>query len=158
TTTVNDIEHIEAQSLLGVGIVKIFFQPGTDIRLASAQITASSQLTLKSMPPGTTPPLIINYSASTVPIVQVAISGKGFNEQQLSDYANNVIRTRLITVPGAVIPAPYGGKSRQVQIDLNPEALHSKGVSAADVSAALAAQMQIAPAGFIKIGNFQYNL
>ena len=158
TTTVNDIEHIEAQSLTGIGIVKIYFQPGADIRLANAQITAVSQTMLKQMPPGATPPLILNYSASTVPILQLALSGKGLTEQQLGDFALNTIRTDLVTVPGAAVPYPYGGKTRQVQVDIDPVALQSKGLSAQDVGNAIAAQNQITPAGFVKIGKFQYIL
>jgi len=158
TTTVNDIEHIEAQSLSGIGIVKIYFQPGADIRLANAQITAVSQTVLKQMPPGATPPLILNYSASTVPILQLALSGSGLSEQQLGDYGLNFIRTNLVTVPGAAIPYPFGGRTRQVQVDIDPVALQSKGLSAQDIGNAIAAQNQINPAGFVKIGNYQYNL
>ncbi|MGC1302798.1 MAG: efflux RND transporter permease subunit [Caulobacteraceae bacterium] len=158
TTTVNDIQHIEATSLQGMGIVKVYFQPGADIRLANAQITAISQTLLRQLPQGTTPPLIINYSASTVPIVQLALSGKGLSEQQLYDQALNFIRTRLVTVPGAAIPLPYGGKVRQIQVDLDPKLMQSKGVSAQDVGNTLTTQTQITPAGFVKIGEFQYNL
>ncbi|HUD52530.1 efflux RND transporter permease subunit [Parvibaculum sp.] len=158
TTTVNDIEHIEAQSLSGIGIVKIYFQPGADIRLANAQITAVSQTVLKQMPPGATPPLILNYSASTVPILQLALSGSGLSEQQLGDYGLNFIRTNLVTVPGAAIPYPFGGRTRQVQVDIDPVALQSKGLSAQDIGNAIAAQNQINPAGFVKIGSYQYNL
>jgi CzcA family heavy metal efflux pump len=158
TTTVNDIQHIEASSLQGVGIIKIYFQPGADVRLANAQITAISQTLLKQLPPGVTPPLILNYNASTVPIVQLALSGKGMSEQQLYDYGFNFIRTRLVTVPGAAMPFPFGGKVRQIQIDIDPKALQSRGLSAADVGAAISAQTQIVPAGFVKIGEFQYNL
>ena len=120
TTTVNDIEHIVANSYNGVGIIKIFFQPNVDIRTANAQVTAISQTLLKQMPPGATPPLILNYSASTVPIIQVALSGEGLTEQNLADIGINQLRTPLVTVPGAAIPYPFGGKQRQVQIDLNP--------------------------------------
>ena len=120
TTTVNDIEHIDANSYNGFGIVKIFFQPNVDIRTANAQVTAISQTLLKQMPPGATPPLILNYSASTVPIIQLALSGKGLTEQNLADIGINQLRTPLVTVPGAAIPYPFGGKQRQVQIDLNP--------------------------------------
>ncbi len=158
TTTVNDIEHIESTSLQGLGIVKIFLQPGTDVRTATAQVTAVSQTALRQMPPGTTPPLILNYSASTVPIIQLAVSGAGMNEQQTFDMAQNQIRPPLVTVPGAAIPYPYGGKQRQIQIDLDPQALHSKGLSAQDVSNAIAAQNQINPAGFAKIGSYQYEV
>ena len=158
TTTVNDIEHLEATSYAGVGIVKVFFQPGADVRLANAQITAVSQTLLRQLPPGTTPPLILNYNASTVPIVQIALGGRGLTEQQLFDFGFNFMRTRLVTVQGAAVPLPVGGRQRQILIDLDPEALHSKGLSAADVANAIAAQTQITPAGFAKIGAFQLNL
>ena len=158
TTTVNDIEHIEATSYAGIGVVKVYFQPGADIRLANAQITAVSQTLLKQMPPGETPPLILNYSASTVPILQLALGGTGLTEQQLSDLGINFIRTRLVTVPGAAIPYPFGGKTRQIMLDIDPQALAAKGLSPGDVSGAIAAQTQITPAGFVKIGEFQYNL
>ena len=158
TTTVNDIEHIESTSIQGMGIIKIYFQPGADIRLANAQVTAISQTMLKVLPQGSTPPLILDYDASTVPILQLALSGKGLNEQQLYDTGLNFVRTRLVTVPGAAVPYPFGGRVRQIQVDLDPQALQSKGVSAAEVGAALSAQTQIIPAGFVKIGAFQYNL
>ena len=158
TTTVNDIEHIVANSYNGVGIVKIFFQPNVDIRTANAQVTAISQTLLKQMPPGATPPLILNYSASTVPIIQVALSGEGLTEQNLADIGINQLRTPLVTVPGAAIPYPFGGKQRQVQIDLNPQALQARGLSGQDVSNALAAQNLITPVGTQKIGDFEYNI
>src|ERR1700720_2269368 len=158
TTTVNDIEHIVANSYNGFGIVKIFFQPNVDIRTANAQVTAISQTLIKAMPPGATPPLILNYYASTVPIIQVALSGEGLTEQNLADIGINQLRTPLITVPGAAIPYPYGGKQRQVQIDLNLSALQSRGLSGQDVANALAAQNLITPVGTQKIGNFEYNI
>jgi len=158
TTTVNDIEHIEANSYAGFGIVKIFFQPGVNVATANAQVTAVSQTVLKQMPPGTTPPLILNYNASTVPILQLALSGKGLSEQNLADLGLNVIRTRLVTVPGAAIPYPFGGKSRQVQIDLDSAALQARGLSAQDVANALAAQNLITPVGTQKIGAFEYTV
>jgi CzcA family heavy metal efflux pump len=158
TTTVNDIDHVESQSMQGIGIVKIFFQPGADIRTANAQVTAVSQTLLRQLPPGTTPPLILNYSASTVPIVQLALSGRGMSETQLFDLATNQVRPPLVTVPGAAIPLPSGGSQRQIQIDLDPQALQSKGLSAQDVGSAIAAQNQINPAGFAKIGEFQYSV
>ena len=158
TTTVNDIEHIESQSMPGIGIVKIFFQPGADIRTATAQVTSVSQSVLRQMPPGVTPPLILNYSASTVPIIQLALSGKGLSEQQMFDLSINQIRPQLVTVPGAALPYPSGGKQRQIQIDIDPRALQSKGLSAQDVGNAIAAQNQINPAGFVKIGSFQYSV
>ncbi|WP_157220069.1 efflux RND transporter permease subunit [Flavisphingomonas formosensis] len=158
TTTVNDIEHIESQSMQGIGVVKIYFQPGADIRTATAQTTSISQTVLRQMPPGVTPPLILNYSASTVPIIQLAMSGKGLSEQQMFDLAQNQIRPQLVTVPGAAMPYPFGGKQRQIQIDIDPQALQSKGLSAQDVASAIASQNQINPAGFVKIGSFQYSV
>ena len=156
TTTVNDIEHITANSYNGIGIVKIFFQPSADIRTANAQVTSVSQTILKQMPPGATPPLILNYSASTVPIIQLALSGEGLTEQILGDIAINQLRTPLVTVPGAAIPYPYGGKQRQIQIDVDPQKLQSLGLSGQDVATALAAQNLIQPAGTSKIGSFEY--
>ncbi|THD58510.1 efflux RND transporter permease subunit [Phenylobacterium sp.] len=158
TTTVNDVEHTESQSLPGIGIVKIFFQPGTDIRTATAQVTATAQTSIRQMPQGVTPPLVLNYSAATVPILQLADSDKTLSEQKLFDLSQVVIRPVITTVPGAATPYPYGGVVRQIQIDLDPNALQSKGVSANDVSNALAAQNQILPAGFVKIGSYQYNV
>jgi CzcA family heavy metal efflux pump len=158
TTTVNDIDHIESQSLPGIGVVKIYFQPGADVRTATAQVTSVSQTVLKQLPPGVTPPLVLNYSASTVPIVQLALSGVGLSEGKMFDLAVNQVRPGLVTVPGAAIPYPSGGRTRQIQIDLDPEALQSKGLSAQDVGNAIAAQNQINPAGFAKIGGFQYSV
>ena len=158
TTTVNDIEHIVSNSYNGFGIIKIFFQPNVDIRTANAQVTAISQTLIKAMPPGATPPLILNYSASTVPIIQVALSGDGLTEQNLADIGINQLRTPLITVQGAAIPYPYGGKQRQIQIDLDPQALQARGLSAQDVANALAAQNLITPVGTQKIGEFEYNI
>ena len=158
TTTVNDIEHIEANSYTGFGIIKIFFHPSADINMANAQVTAIAQTLLKQMPPGTTPPLILDYSASTVPILQLALSGKGLTEQQLADLGMNTLRSRLVTVQGAAIPWPFGGKSRQVQIDLDAAALQARGLTGQDVSNALAAQNLIAPAGAQKIGSLEYTV
>ncbi len=158
TTTVNDIEHITANSYPGFGIVKIFFQPNVDIRTANAQVTAISQTLIRQLPPGATPPLILNYSASTVPIINVALSGDGLNEQQLQDIGFNQLRTSLVTVPGAAIPFPFGGKQRQVTIDLNPGALQARGLSGQDVANALAAQNLITPVGTQKIGEFEYTI
>ena len=156
TTTVDNIEHIESQSLYGVAVVKIFFQPSTDINKAIAQITAVSQTQLRQLPQGTTPPLVITYSASSVPVLQLGLSGKGLSEQQLNDYGLNFIRTRLITVPGASVPYPYGGKQRQVQVDLNTDALQSRGLSPLDVVNAISAQNLILPNGTAKIGMKEY--
>ena len=158
TTTVNDVEHIEAKSIAGFGIVKIFFQPTVNIATANAQVTAVSQTLLKQMPPGVTPPLILNYNASTVPILQLALSGKGLTEQNLGDLALNILRPQLVSVAGAAVPYPYGGKTRQVQIDIDPAALQARGLSAADVANALAAQNLITPVGTQKIGAFEYTL
>jgi len=158
TTTVNDIEHIEANSYAGSGVVKIFFQPGVDIATANAQVTAISQTVVRQMPLGTTPPLILNYNASTVPIIQLALSGKGMSEQSLADLALNTVRLRLVTVPGATLPFPYGGKTRQIQIDLDAAALQARGLTAQDVGNALAAQNLITPIGTQKIDAFEYTL
>ncbi len=158
TTTVNDIEHIEATSYNGLGIIKVFFQPNVDIRIANAQITAVMQTQLRQMPPGQTPPLILNYNASTVPIIQLALSGSGLSEQTLADLGLNVVRTPLVTVPGAAIPFPYGGKVRQVQIDLDPVAMQARGLSGQDVANALAAQNLITPVGTQKIGSLEYTI
>ena len=158
SSTVNDIEHIESQSLMGYGIVKIFFQPNVDIRTATAQVTSISQTVLKQMPPGITPPLILNYNASTVPILQLALSSIEETEQKLFDLGQNFIRPQLATVPGTAIPSPFGGKVRQIQIDVNPQALQSKHLSAEDVENALAAQNQIIPVGTQKIGKFEYSV
>lgn len=156
TTLVDDIAHIESQSLNGIAVVKVFFQPHADITKAIAQVTAISQTQLRQLPPGTTPPLVITYSASSVPIIQLALSGRSLSEQQLFDYGVNFIRTRLITVPGCAIPYPYGGKQRQVQVDLDTNALQSKGLSPLDVVNAISAQNIILPSGTSKIGAFEY--
>ena len=158
TTSVNDIEHIEGVSYAGFGVVKIFFQPTADVRTANAQVTSAAQTQLKFMPPGITPPLVLNYSASTVPIIQLALSGNGLSEQTLSDLGTNFIRTQLITVPGAALPLPYGGKTREVQIDLEPQALQARGLSGQDVALALATQNLVLPAGTQKIGKFEYTM
>ncbi|PFH29365.1 efflux RND transporter permease subunit [Burkholderia sp. JKS000303] len=157
-TTVNDIQHIESQSFRGYGIVKIFFQPTVDIRTATAQVTSISQTVLKQMPPGVTPPQILNYNASTVPVLQIALTSDTLDEQKLEDYAENFIRPQLLSVPGVAIPTPYGGKTREVQIDLDPQALQARKLSAQDVANALAQQNQIIPAGTQKIGRFEYNI
>jgi len=158
TTLVDDIEHIESQSLNGIAVVKVFFQPHADINKAIAQVTAISQTQLRQLPPGTTPPLVITYSASTVPILQLALSGQQLSEQQLFDNGVNFIRTRLITVPGAAIPYPYGGKQRQVQVDLNTAALQAKGLSPLDVVNAVGVQNLILPSGTTKIGPLEYDV
>jgi len=158
STAVNDIDHIESQSLSGVGIVKIFFHSGVDIRTATAQVTSLSQTVLKQMPPGITPPLILNYNASTVPILQLALSSETLGEKDIYDQGQNFIRPTLASVQGAAIPSPYGGRERQIQLDIDSQALSARGLSAADLSNALANQNQIIPAGTIKVGEFEYNV
>jgi multidrug efflux pump subunit AcrB len=158
TTTVDNIEHIESQSLNGIAVVKVFLQPTASIQQGIAQITAISQTQLRQLPAGTTPPLIIAYSASSVPVLQLALSGTNLSEQELNDYGLNFIRTQLITVPGASVPYPYGGKQRQVQVDLNTTALQSKGLSALDVVNAISVQNLILPTGTAKIGSREYDV
>ena len=155
-TTVNDIEHTESQSLNGIAVVKYFFQPGVDEDLSFAQITGVSQTSLRNAPPGTTPPFILAYDASTVPIVQIALSSESLSEAQIFDLSNTIIRTGLGTIPGAAMPYPYGGKQRQVEVDLNPSALRAHGLSGADVSTAISNQNLILPAGTEKIGDLEY--
>jgi CzcA family heavy metal efflux pump len=158
TTTVDNIEHIESTTLSGQSIIKIFLQPGTSIDTANAQVTAISQTILRQLPPGSLPPLIINYSASSVPILQLGLSGKGLSEQQLNDSGQNFIRPQLVTVPGAVVPFPYGGKQRQIMIDLNPDLLQAKGLSPQDVLDAFTNQNLVLPAGTAKIDQFEYDV
>jgi CzcA family heavy metal efflux pump len=156
TTTVNDIEHIESQSLNGIGLIKIFFHPRVNIGNAVAQVTAISQVQLRSLPPGSLPPFIIQYNASSVPILMLGLSGQGLNEQQLNDQGQNNIRTQLATIEGQQTPFPYGGKQRQIQVDLDLHALQAKGLSPVDVVNAINAQNLIAPSGTMKIDRFEY--
>jgi multidrug efflux pump subunit AcrB len=156
TTTVNDIEHIESQSLNGLALIKIFFQPHVNIASAVAEITAISQVQLRSLPPGSLPPFIIQYNASSVPILMLGLSGQGLNEQRLSDLGTNTIRTQLATIEGAQTPFPYGGKQRQIQVDLDLQALQAKGLSPVDVVNAISVQNLIAPSGTMKIDRFEY--
>src|SRR5438067_1615913 len=158
TTTVNDIEHIESQSYNGVSVIKVFFHEGAKVEAGVAQITSITQTLLRILPPGTTPPLILQYSASNVPILQLGLTSKTLSEQQLYDLGLNFIRTQLATVQGAQVPLPYGGKSRQVMVDIDPQKLFGKGLSPADVSTALNAQNVILPAGTQKIGDREYNV
>ncbi len=158
TTTVNDIEHIESTSLNGIAVIKIYFQPGVNIGSAVAQVTAIAQTQLRQLPQGTTPPLVIQYNASSVPIIQLGLSGQGLSEMQLNDLGLNFIRTQLVTVPGAGIPYPYGGKQREVMVDLNLPALQSFGLSPSDVVNTIAAQNLILPSGTVKIGPFEYQV
>jgi len=158
TTTVNDIEHIESQTLRGVSVVKIFFQPGAKTEAAVAQIASISQSALRNDPPGTNPPFIITYNASTVPVLQLGLSGTGLSEQQLYDFGVNFIRVQLATVQGASIPNPYGGKQAQIQVDLDPQALQAKGLMPIDVVNAISAQNLILPGGTSKIGGYEYDV
>ncbi len=158
TTTVNDIDHIESQSLVGVGIIKIFFHPQVNIGQAVAQVTSISQVQLRSLPPGTTPPFVIQYNASSVPVLQLGLSGPGLNEQQLNDLATQTIRIQLATVEGAQTPFPFGGKQRQIEVDLDLNALEARGLSPADVVNAITAQNVIAPSGTIKLDRFEYQV
>jgi len=158
TTTVNDIEHIESQSYSGVSVIKVFFHEGAKVEAGVAQVTSITQTLLRILPPGTTPPLILQYSASNVPILQLGLTSKTLSEQQLYDLGLNFIRTQLATVQGAQVPLPYGGKSRQVMVDIDPQKLFGKGLSPADVSNALNAQNVILPAGTQKIGDREYNV
>ena len=158
TTTVNDIEHIESQSYYGIGVVKIFFQQDADINGAVAQATAIAQAVLRGMPPGTTPPLVIAYTASSVPILQLSMSSPTLSEGQVFDLGVNFLRIQLADIEGAAIPYPYGGKQRQVSVDLDPQALLSRGVSGADVMNAVSAQNLILPQGTIKLGPKEYDV
>ncbi|CEG58756.1 efflux RND transporter permease subunit [Legionella fallonii] len=156
TTTVNDIEHIESESLIGVSVIKLFFQPDVNVDMALSQVTAIAQTMLRNLPPGTLPPLILSYKASTVPVLQLVLSSATLPEQNLNDLGNNFIRTQLATVQGAALPYPYGGKTRQIQVDLDPQAMQTYGLSAQGVNAAILAQNLILPAGTQKIGQYEY--
>lgn len=156
TTTVNDIEHTESQTLNGVSVVKVYFQPTVNISQAVAQVTAIAQTALRQYPQGTTPPLVIQYSASSVPVLQLGLSGNGLTEQQLNDFGQNFIRTQLATVQGASIPYPYGGKQREVLVDINTQKLQAFGLSPSDVVNAIGTQNIILPAGNVKIGHVDY--
>ena len=158
TAVVDNVEHIESTTVNGQAIVKIYLQPGASLDTANAQVTAGSQAILRQLPPGTLPPLIINYSASSVPILQLGITGQGLSEQQLNDLSQNFLRPQLVTVPGAVIPYSYGGKQRQVMIDLNEPLIQSKGLSPQDVLNAVQQQNLISPSGTAKIGAFEYDV
>ncbi len=158
TTTVNDIEHMESQSVYGLGVIKVFFRPGTNVQGAIAQITAICQTSVRSLPPGTTPPLIISYSASTTPIIQLGLSSKTLPEQQLFDLGQNFLRNYLATVPGAATPYPYGGKIRQIQVDLDLPKLQAFGLDPNDIVNAVNAQNIILPSGTIKMGSLEYNV
>jgi CzcA family heavy metal efflux pump len=156
TTLVNDVEHIESQSLNSIAVVKIYFQPTANVQVALAQTTAIAQTILKGLPPGTTPPLVAIFSASTVPVIQIGLTSDSLSEQQLFDFGNNFIRTQLATVQGAALPFPYGGKQRQVSVDIDSAALQSKGLSPVDVVNAINAQNLILPTGTVKLGSLEY--
>jgi multidrug efflux pump subunit AcrB len=156
TTIVNDVEHVESQSYQGVTVVKIYFQPGADINLAMAQVTAFAQSNLRQMPPGTTPPSILKYTASSVPIMQLALSSATQTESQLFDFSNQVIRSQIGTIPGASVPNPFGGATRQVQVDLMPEQMRARGLTGSDISEALGNQSFALPSGTQKIGDIEY--
>jgi multidrug efflux pump subunit AcrB len=158
TTTVDDIGHIESQSLSGRGIIRVFFQPDANIQQAMSQVTAIAQTATRGMPPGTQPPLIIQYSASDVPIIQLSVGSESLPEQSLFDLAINSLRKDLVTVPGVEIPYPYGGKQRQIMVDLEPEKLYAYGISPSDVSDSINEQAVILPAGTVKIGRQEYNV
>src|SRR5882672_4261950 len=155
---VNDVEHIESQSFNGIAIIKVYFQPGANIQTSLAQTAAISQTFLRFLPPGTTPPLVIIYSASTVPVIQIGLTSDTLSEQQLFDFGNYFIRTQLATVPGAATPFPYGGKQRLVSVDIDPTALQAKGLSAVDIVNAVNAQNLILPTGTAKLGTLEYNV
>jgi multidrug efflux pump subunit AcrB len=158
TTLVDNIEHIESTTVNGTAIVKIYLQPNASVDRANAEITAASQTILRQLPPGSLPPLIVNYNASTVPILQLSLSGNDLTEPQLNDIALNFLRPQLVTVPGAAIPYPYGGKTRQVMVNLNPQLMQAKGLSPNDVLTALAKEQLILPGGTAKIGQFEYDV
>jgi multidrug efflux pump subunit AcrB len=158
TTTVNDIEHIESQSLYGVAIIKIFFQPNANIQTAIAQVVSIEQAQLRQLPPGITPPLIIKYSASSIPVIQLGLSAPNLSEQNLFDLAVNFLRPQLITIPGAAVPFPYGGKNRLVSVDLDTPALLAKGLTPSDIVNAVNAQNLILPGGTAKIGATEFDI
>ena len=156
SATVGGIEHIESQSINGVGIIKVYFQPGTDIPTALAEITSASQTAVKNLPPGIQPPIILRFNATDVPVLQIGVDSKTLSETQLYDLATNTMRLQLATIQGVSMPAPYGGKARQIMVDLNPEAMYAKGVSPSDVSNAINAQNLILPSGTAKFGSREY--
>src|SRR6266478_8747231 len=158
TTVVDNIEHVESQTLGGRAVIKTFFQPGTDVHVALTQVTAVSQTVLRGLPAGIAAPLIITYSASAVPILQLGLKGNGLSEQELFDYANTIIRNQLATVPGAAVPYPYGGKQRQVSVNVDIPALQAKGLSPVDVINAISAQNLVLPSGTVKMGSTEFNV
>jgi multidrug efflux pump subunit AcrB len=158
TTTVSDIEHIESQSLAGIAVIKVFFQPTANIQTAIAQVVASMQTQVRQLPPGITPPLVIKYSASSIPVVQLALSSGSLPEQSVFDAAVNVLRPQLVTIPGVAIPFPYGGKVKVISVDLDTQALQARGLSPADVVNAVNTQNLILPSGTVKLGETEYTV
>src|SRR5712691_12510483 len=158
TTTVSNIEHLESQSVRGTSVIKLFFQPGADINGAVAQVTALCQAVTKPLPPGITPPLILQYNAADVPVLMLSLGSDELSEQEISDLGNSFIRTQLVTVPGAAVPVPYGGKSRVVNIDLDPDALYAHGLSPADISNAVLSQNIVRSPGTAKMGPIEYDV
>src|ERR1700732_4806155 len=158
TASVNGIEHIESQSLTGVGVIRIYFRPGASVAEAEAQVTATCQTLLKLMPPGITPPYIVRYSATSVPILQIAVSSETLTEQEILDYCANFVIQQLGTVQGARVPQPWGGKQRQVMVYLDQDAMYGRNLSPSDVSAAISSQNLIIPAGTAKMGATEYNI
>ena len=158
TTTVNNIEHIESQSVRGTSVIKIYFQPGADVNAAEAEVTAICQTLIKPLPPGITPPLIIRYNAADVPVIQLSLGSKTLSQQEISDLGNNFIRTQLVTVRGAAVPVPYGGKTRVVNVDLDPDSLYARGISPQEVNNAILAQNIVLSAGTVKMGPVEYDV
>src|SRR5205085_10191931 len=158
TASVNDIEHIESQSLSGVGVIRVYFRPGANVAEAESQVTATCQTLLKLTPPGITPPYIVRYSATSVPIVQIAVSSDTLSEQQILDYCQNFVIQQLGTVQGARVPQPWGGKQRQVMVYLDPDRLYARGLSPQDINTAISTQNLIIPACTAKTGAMEYNV
>jgi multidrug efflux pump subunit AcrB len=158
TTLVDNIQHIESTTVAGQAIIKVYLQPGASLDTANSQVSAASEFQLRSLPPGTLPPQIINFSASTVPIIQIGLSGKGLNEQQLNDYGLNVVRPQLVTIPGAVVPSVYGGKQRTMMVNMDPRAMQAKNLAPTDILTALSTQNVVQPGGTAKIGEDEYDI
>src|SRR5882672_4532557 len=158
TTTVGDIEHIESQTVRGTSVIKLYFQPGADVNAGLAQLTAICQTLIKPLPPGITPPLILQYNAADVPVIMLSMGSDQLSEQEIGDLASNFIRTQLVTVQGAAVNVPYGGKSRVVNIDLDPDALYAHGLSPSDISTAILAQNVVRSPGTAKMGPIEYDV
>jgi len=158
TTTVDNIEHIESQSIYGVAVIKVFLQPTANVASGIAQVTSISQAVLRQLPVGITPPLVLSYTASNVPVLRIGLAGKDLSEQQLNDLALQFVRTQLITVPGAAVPYPYGGKQRYVSVDLDYQKLQALGMTPTDVVNAITAQNVILPSGTMKMAQFEYQV